>query len=165
MNQIVPPVMAAPPMIASTVVWTPKRDVVLPPWPVPTLGVALLRGLTCKCPACGKTHLFRGYLRVVDACTECGAPLGSARADDAPPYFTIFVVGHIVVPLMFLVERAYQPPLWVHAALWLPLTTILSLALLRPIKGATVGLMLKLGLMKSADEMAEGEMPLDHGNA
>jgi len=149
MNQIVPPVIAPP------IVWTPKRDVATPAWPVPALGVALLRGLQCRCPACGRTDMFRGYLRVIDACSDCGAPLGSARADDAPPYFTIFAVGHIVVPLMFLVERAYQPSMWVHAALWLPLTTALSLAFLRPIKGATVGLMLKLGLMKSDDEMPQ----------
>ena len=149
MNQIVPPVIAAP------IVWAPKRDVVRPAWPVPSLGVALLRGLQCRCPACGRTDMFRGYLRVVDACDDCGAPLGSARADDAPPYFTIFAVGHIVVPLMFVVERSYQPSMWVHAAIWLPLTTMLSLALLRPIKGATVGLMLKLGLMKSDDEMPQ----------
>lgn len=149
MNQIVPPVVAAP------VVWTPKRAAAPQRWPMPPLGVALLRGLQCRCPACGNTRLFCGYLTVVDACSDCGAPLGSARADDAPPYFTIFIVGHIVVGLMFMVERAYEPPLWVHAALWVPLTIVLSLALLRPIKGATVGLMLRLGMMKSADEMPQ----------
>ena len=139
-------------VIAPATTWTPDRVKKLPPWPVPGYGTAILRGVMCKCPACGQTHLFNGYLRVVDVCSNCGAPLGSARADDAPPYFTIFAVGHIIVPLMFLVERAYMPPLWVHAAIWLPLTTILTLGLLRPIKGGTVGLMLKLGLMKSADE-------------
>ncbi len=133
--------------------WQPNRVVKLPPWPLPPLGVALGRGLMGRCPACGQTKLFRGYLRVVDTCSNCGAPLGSARADDAPPYFTIFAVGHIIIPGMFMVERAYRPPLWVHAAIWLPLTVILSLAFLRPIKGATVGLMLKLGLMKSPEEM------------
>jgi uncharacterized protein (DUF983 family) len=139
--------------IAPKVTWEPDRKASSPPWPVPTLGVALLRGALCRCPACGETKLFRGYLRVVKACSNCGAPLGSARADDAPPYFTIFAVGHIVVPGMFVMERAYTPPLWVHAIVWLPLTVILSLALLRPIKGATVGLMLKLGMMKTEDEM------------
>ena len=38
------------------------------------------------------------------------------------------------------------------AAIWLPLTIVMSLALLRPIKGATVGLMLKLGMLKTADD-------------
>ena len=50
---------------------------------------------------------------------------------------------------MWFVERTYAPPLWLHAAIWLPLTLVLSLALLRPIKGATVGLMLSLGMLKS----------------
>lgn len=138
--------------IAPSTVWVPDRAKKLPPWPVPGYGTAIGRGVMCKCPACGRTKLFAGYLRVVDSCSNCGAPLGSAAADDAPPYFTIFAVGHIIIPLMFMVERGYMPPLWVHAAIWLPLTTILSLVLLRPIKGGTVGLMLKLGLMKSPDD-------------
>ncbi len=106
-----------------------------------------------RCPACGKTHLFRGYLTVTPTCANCGAPLGLARADDAPPYFTIFVVGHIIVGGMLVLEKTESPPLWVHAAIWLPLTLALALLLLRPIKGATVGLMLKLGMFKSGDEV------------
>jgi uncharacterized protein (DUF983 family) len=104
------------------------------------------------CPSCGKTKLFAGYLKVTPVCSNCHAPLGLARADDAPPYFTIVIVGHIVISGMWSVERAYQPPLWVHAAIWLPLTVALTLLLLRPIKGATVGLMLSLGMLKSGDE-------------
>lgn len=105
-----------------------------------------------RCPACGQTHAFIGYLTVVPSCVACSAPLGSLRADDAPPYFTIFIVGHIIVGLMLWLETAYKPDLWVHAALWLPLSLVLTLALLRPVKGATLGLMLKLGMAKSADE-------------
>jgi uncharacterized protein (DUF983 family) len=119
---------------------------------VPTLAVALGRGFRMLCPACGKTHIFNGYLRVVPECSNCHAPLGLARADDAPPYFTIIVVGHIVIPSMLILERAAAPPLWVQAALWLPLTLVLALALLRPIKGATVGLMLRLGILKTDDD-------------
>jgi len=124
----------------------------MPPWPVPPMGTALLRGLKGHCPACGQTRLFAGYLRVVPACSSCGAPLGRACADDAPPYFTILLVGHIVVPGMLFTEKAYAPPLWLHAAIWLPLTLALSLLLLRPIKGAIVGLMLSLGMLKAAGD-------------
>ena len=85
-------------------------------------------------------------------CSVCGAPLGLARADDAPPYFTILIVGHIVLGGMLALEKAASPPIWVHAVIWLPLTVILSLGLLQPIKGATVGLMLKLGMFKSATD-------------
>jgi uncharacterized protein (DUF983 family) len=143
---------SVPTVAAAPIIWQPSRDAVPPPWPVPSLGVALLRGLKCTCPACGKTKLFRGYLRVVDDCANCGAPLGSVSADDAPPYFTIFVVGHIVVPGMFMLDRSYDLPDWIQAAIWVPVTTILAVGLLRPIKGATVGLMLKLGLLKARDE-------------
>jgi uncharacterized protein (DUF983 family) len=132
--------------------WLPKRAGDTVPWPVPPLPVALVRGLCMHCPACGQTPVFDGYLKVVPACSKCGAPLGLARADDAPPYFTIVVVGHIIVAAMWSVERAYHPSLWLHAAIWLPLTVLLSLALLRPIKGATVGLMLKLGMLKSGSD-------------
>ena len=71
--------------------------------------------------------MFRRYLKVVDACPHCGEELHHHRADDAPPYFTIVIVGHIVVGLVLAVEMAYRPPLWVHAALWLPLTLLVAL--------------------------------------
>lgn len=64
------------------------------------------------------------------------------RADDAPAYFTILVVGHIVVPLVLALERyGEQPPLWFHAALWLPLSVILALLLLPRFKGAVIALL------------------------
>ncbi len=132
--------------------WQPDRMPQRPPWPVPPLLVALSRGARGLCPACGQTRAFKGYLRVVPECMVCGAPLGEVRADDAPPYFTVFLVAHIVVGAMFAVYQAYDPPYWVQAAIWLPTTVILSLLLLRPIKGATLGLMLKVGLMKPAGE-------------
>lgn len=85
-------------------------------------------------------------------CLVCGAPLGAVRADDAPPYFTIFITGHVIVTLLFWVDRAYEPPVWLLGVIFLPLTVLMCLALLRPVKGATLGLMLKLGLMKPDDE-------------
>jgi uncharacterized protein (DUF983 family) len=132
------------------VVWQgdcPEKLASLPPMPV-----ALGRGLMGRCPNCGKADLFRGYLSVVPECTACGAPLGLARADDAPPYFTILIVGHLILGGMLALEKAVAPPVWVHAVIWLPLTAILSLALLRPIKGATVGLMLKLRMLKTGTD-------------
>jgi uncharacterized protein (DUF983 family) len=114
---------------------------------------AVGRGLRGLCPACGQSRIFWKYLKVVPECPVCHAPLGLARADDAPPYFTIVAVGHIVVLGMLIVERTVSPPLWVQTALWVPLTIILALAFLQPIKGATVGLMLGLGILKTeADE-------------
>jgi uncharacterized protein (DUF983 family) len=110
------------------------------------VGVALLRGARGLCPACGKGHLFDGYLKLVRECSVCHAPLGRIRADDAPPYFTILIAGHVLLPFVFLVEKAWQPPMWVHMAIWLPLFAIVCTLLLRPVKGAVVAWMLRLGL-------------------
>jgi uncharacterized protein (DUF983 family) len=130
---------------SAPVVWT-SAVAALPASDRPRLGEALKRGLLGKCPACGKAHLFRGFLRPVEACAKCGYPLGRVRADDLPPYFVILIVGHIVVPSMLWLERAETPPLWVHTAIWIPLTLGLTMALLRPVKGAVVGLMVHLGM-------------------
>jgi len=128
--------------------WPPNAAAPTPAWPVPSLATAIGRGLLGHCPACGERHLFNGYLTVTPACRRCGAPLGLARADDAPPYFTILVVGHIVVPLLLVMQRLADPPTWELSAIFVPLTLVLALGLLRPIKGGTVGLMLTMGMLK-----------------
>jgi len=129
--------------------WQPDRTIPKPPWPVPSLGIALVRGFIGRCPACGEGRLFNGFLRVAETCDHCHAPLGLARADDAPPYFTILLVGHIVIPLMLIMEKSSQPPIWLLSAIFLPLTLVLSVGLIRPIKGATVGLMLNFNMLKT----------------
>ncbi|MEQ9226821.1 MAG: DUF983 domain-containing protein [Parvibaculum sp.] len=100
---------------------------------------AILRGFAGRCPACGTGGMFHRFLKVSPACDHCGEELHHHQADDAPPYFTIMIVGHIVVPLMLWIELDYLPPLWVHAAIWPALTLLLSLWLLPRIKGAVVG--------------------------
>jgi uncharacterized protein (DUF983 family) len=128
----------------------PKRDV----WP------AMRRGLIGRCPQCGDGALFDGYSKVVDHCAACGEALHHHRADDFPPYATIFIVGHVVIPAMYLVEKTWRPDLWIHAALWLPLTLVLSILLLRPIKGAIVGLQWALrmhGFHPDGEDVVEPE--------
>ena len=123
---------------------------------------ALLRGAMGCCPACGARGLFPRYLKVTPACTACGEELYHHRADDAPPYATILVVGHVVVPLMVLVEELFRPPLGVHMALWLPLTLVLCLALLPLLKGMLVNLQWALrmhGFDRTSDEWEP--MPAD----
>ncbi len=101
---------------------------------------SMWRGAMLKFPASGVGAMFRRYLKVSDSCPRCREELHHHRADDAPAYFTIAIVGHIVVSLVLAVEMAYRPELWVHAALWLPLTLILTLLCLPSVKGALVGL-------------------------
>lgn len=108
----------------------------------PALGLwqVLRRGFGCRCPRCGKGAIFRGYVKVNARCADCGLPLDGYRVDDAPPYFTILIVGHIVLPGLLLLEEFAHPPAWFQLALWLPLTLGLTLFLLRRVKGALVGL-------------------------
>lgn len=108
--------------------------------PPRSVGQAMLKGARSKCPSCGKGSLFRRYLKVADTCNHCSEELHHQRADDAPPYLTIFLVGHILLPLVLWVEMTMHPALWIHAVMWIPLTVALSMLCLSPIKGAVVGL-------------------------
>jgi uncharacterized protein (DUF983 family) len=99
---------------------------------------ALLRGLAGRCPNCGKGRMFRSYLKVDPHCQSCGLDLAAFRSDDAPPYFTILIVGHIVLPAILIVERLGELPLWLLVSFWVPLTLALTLALLPRVKGAVI---------------------------
>jgi uncharacterized protein (DUF983 family) len=111
----------------------------------------MLRGFMGRCPSCGKAPLFTGWLRQIAVCPHCAAPLGAIRADDAPPYFVIFIVAHLVIASQLALETVAQLPLLAEAAIFLPLTLAASLALLRPVKGATIGLMLQFGMVTAPD--------------
>ena len=56
---------------------------------------------------------------------------------------------------MFWVERRYEPPMWLHMAIWLPLFAVLCTLLLQPVKGAVVGYMTRMGFLEE-EPMPEG---------
>ncbi|WP_426954394.1 DUF983 domain-containing protein [Muricoccus radiodurans] len=97
------------------------------------------RGLRLRCPQCGEGHLFSGFLKV-KGCEACGEDNTNYPSDDAPPYLTLFLIGHLIVPFMFWMDKAWAPAMWVMFAIWLPLIGGLSLAMLPFMKGATIGL-------------------------
>ncbi len=107
---------------------------------------AVMRGLGCRCPACGEGRAFSSYLKVRGVCDACGQELHHHRADDFPPYLTIFVVGKIVGTGIYISEMRYEPALWFHMSVWPLLTVVLALAVLQPMKGAVVGLQYALGM-------------------
>ena len=108
----------------------------------PDFWTCVWRGWRGLCPRCGEGRLFSGFLKMRSHCPVCDLGLEPYRADDAPAYFTIFIVGHIVVPLVLAFEKyGQEPPLWLHAALWLPLSVGLALFLLPRIKGAVIALL------------------------
>ena len=101
---------------------------------------AMKRGFLGRCPHCGKGKLFRAFLKVADHCPECGEEFHHHRADDLPAYLVIVIVGHVTVGGVLGAERLTDWSSWVHLAIWVPITIILAIALLNPIKGAVVGL-------------------------
>ena len=106
----------------------------------PTLFQSALRGLACKCPRCGKGRLFAGFLTLRTQCDACGLDYAFIDAGDGPAVFIILIAGAIVVGSALIVEVTYQPPFWVHAALWLPLILAVTLWPLRAMKSLLIAL-------------------------
>jgi uncharacterized protein (DUF983 family) len=104
------------------------------------------RGAFMRCPGCGLGRLFGAYLKPARDCPHCGEAFGDMRTDDAAPWLTILLVGHIVGPLVVLSERSFQPPMALQIAIFIPATLLLTLWLLPRAKGALLGLMWALRL-------------------
>lgn len=113
--------------------------VILPP--DRTALVGLLRGVRGQCPSCGRGSLFRAYLKVRPICEVCGHDNGRYPADDAPPYFTILIVGHLVIaPLLAFHVIFTWPPALVLSVV-LPILAALMLFILPRVKGAVIGVL------------------------
>ena len=94
-----------------------------------------LAGLTGHCPICGEGPSFEGFLAVTPQCEACGADLAKADSGDGPAVFVILIGGFLAAFAALYTEVAFHPPVWVHLVIWLPVTLILCLGLLRPFKG------------------------------
>lgn len=138
--------------------WTSQPEA--PAQPARSVWTAMLRGARCRCPNCGEGRLFGRFLKAQPACEVCGEELHHQRADDFPPYITMFIVGHIVVWLILVAELRWNWPVWAHAATWPLLTVGLSLGLLQPVKGAVIGLQWALRMHGFGEEAGDPEETL-----
>lgn len=100
-------------------------------------------GLAGRCPRCGRGRLFRGFLTVAPRCEACGLDLSVQDSGDGPAAFIILIVGFVVVGAALIVEVRYGWPVWLHLLVWLPLTLVLCLALMRPFKATLIALQYK----------------------
>ena len=108
--------------------------------PQTTVAESAMRGIACKCPRCGKGKLYDGFLTLRARCDICGLDYAFIDAGDGPAVFIIMIAGFIVVSAALIVEVKYQPPYWVHAALWLPLILATTLLPLRAMKSLLIAL-------------------------
>ncbi|MBM3609292.1 MAG: DUF983 domain-containing protein [Alphaproteobacteria bacterium] len=100
---------------------------------------ALRRGFAMRCPHCNEGTLFRAYLKPVNECAVCGEEIHHHRADDAPPYVTIFIAGHLIAPLVVIVyDMNLGTPTWLDALVWCMIALVLCLWLLPRVKGALI---------------------------
>lgn len=97
-------------------------------------------GLASRCPRCGQGRLFAGFLTVAPHCTVCGLDLSKQDSGDGPAVFIIFILGAVVVPLVFWVEFTYEPSIWLHMVIWVPVILGGALGLLRPMKAVMIAL-------------------------
>ena len=97
-------------------------------------------GVTGRCPRCGGGKRFDGFLELAPRCEACGLDYGFADAGDGPAVIVTLLAGFIVVGTALVVEVKYEPPMWLHLAIFLPLTLVVCLGMLRPLKGVLVSL-------------------------
>jgi uncharacterized protein (DUF983 family) len=97
----------------------------MPDQELPTVAQSALRGIACRCPRCGKGKLYSGFLTLRPNCKACGLDYAFIDSGDGPA---------------LIVEVKYQPPYWVHAALWLPLILATTLLPMRSMKSLLIAL-------------------------
>jgi uncharacterized protein (DUF983 family) len=114
---------------------------------------SVLRGLKGRCPHCAEGQLFWRYLKVEPRCQTCGHDLARYPADDGPAYFTILVVGHLIIAPALLFPFIWEaPPAIVLPTVLIPLGGA-TLALLHVVKGGFIGAMYALGVRDSDAKM------------
>ena len=99
----------------------------------------LLRGLAQRCPHCGKGRLFFRYLKVEPRCEVCGHDIGAYQADDGPAYFTILLIGHLIVAPMLCLSFILTWPVWLVLSVTMPVLAASVLLVLPRVKGALIG--------------------------
>ena len=111
----------------------------MPNTPNRNAATGFMRGIARRCPHCGEGPLFSGYLKVAPNCDACGHETGAYRADDGPAYFTMLIVGHLLVAPMLALSFILTWPISVVLALSLTFVALATLALLPIVKGGFIG--------------------------
>jgi len=99
----------------------------------------LTRGFMGRCPNCGRGKLLHRYLKVLSPCAACGHDNAQYPSDDAPPYFTILIIGHVVIAPLVVFPIIWQQSAALLLAISLPSVLALTLLLLPRVKGAVIG--------------------------
>lgn len=117
----------------------------------PRPAVALWRAVRLKCPSCGQGALYRAYLKPVDTCSVCGAPLGQVPSEDGPAWLTVLMLAPVLVAVTFLVSLS-SLPFWITLpGAALAVTGAVMLALPR-VKAGWIGVLWSMGKVGDSQE-------------
>ena len=111
-----------------------------------SLGAAAWRGLRGSCPRCGEAKLFRKWLKPVDTCPHCAQDWSVQQADDFPAYIGIFVVGHLLAPVVITMIGTFAMSAWAVLAIIVPVAVVMLIAMLQPVKGAVIAFLWWFGI-------------------
>ncbi len=103
-----------------------------------------IRGLLGRCPRCGKGALFSGFLKLAPTCTHCHADFSEIDPADGPAAFSVLIGGFFAAGFAFWIETAYSPNFLGHALITMPMSIILCLIWIRPIKGVMAAMQYSL---------------------
>ena len=121
---------------------------VMGPWSRRSYWRSLARGLRGRCPHCGGARLFYRYLKVEPVCQGCGHDLDRYPSDDGPAYFTVLIVGHLVI-VPFLILGAgliWKASPWILVPSALAALATITLTALPIIKGGVIGVLYALDI-------------------
>jgi uncharacterized protein (DUF983 family) len=104
----------------------------------------LATAFTHRCPSCQEGSLYAGLLRLKDTCNLCGLDYSEHDVGDGPAFFTITLLGFVVVGLAFALEIFVRPSYAVHAAVVLGAMALLTPVCLRFFKSYLIALKYKV---------------------
>ncbi|WP_158626126.1 DUF983 domain-containing protein [Arsenicitalea aurantiaca] len=108
-------------------------------FPKPGTGRAIWNGLRCRCPRCGEGRLFPRFIEQVAACPVCGEPLARYAVGLFLPFIMIMIVAHVLIFVMLEMELSGRSSPAAYLMVMVPLSVLVPLLLLRPVKGAIIG--------------------------
>ena len=101
---------------------------------------ALKRGFMGSCPKCGKSRLFKSYLKQIEMCHNCGTKWVNVRADDGPAWASMLVSGHLLAPFFYLITFRLNMPDWLRTLSLVVIGVVICLIILPRIKGFFIAL-------------------------
>jgi uncharacterized protein (DUF983 family) len=99
----------------------------------PSIAKAALSGL---CPRCGAKTLFDGPVGFAPKCRACALDFAAFNVGDGPAAFLILLIGGLVAGFAIWLQLAADPPYWLQALIWVPVSLALVVGGLRISKAA-----------------------------